>query len=55
MATVGSDKGASCPTCGETMRREIDGTRVPPMPHVFWFCTNSECADGQRNRLYRGG
>jgi hypothetical protein len=37
------------------MRREFDGVRNPPMPGVFWFCTNTECEDGGRNRLYSGG
>ena len=37
------------------MRREHDGVRMPPMPKVFWFCTNVECADGKQNRLYSGG
>ena len=44
-----------CPTCGEPMRREFDGVRNPPMPGVFWFCTNADCEDGKRNRLYSGG
>ena len=37
------------------MRREFDGVRNPPMPGVFWFCTNADCEDGKRNRLYSGG
>lgn len=37
------------------MRKEYDGIRQPPMPSVFWFCTNSACADGERNRLFQGG
>ena len=44
-----------CPKCSREMRREHDGLRVPPMPHVFWFCTNSDCDDGRNNRLYSGG
>ena len=44
-----------CPTCGEPMRREFDGVRNPPMPGIFWFCTNSDCKDGGNNRLYSGG
>ncbi len=44
-----------CPKCGQDMRREHDGVRVPPMPKVFWFCTNVDCDDGRNNRLYSGG
>ncbi len=44
-----------CPVCGESMRREFDGVRNPPMPGIFWFCTNPECDDGKKNRLYSGG
>ena len=55
MASESTTPPASCPTCGQPMRRELDGMRVPPMPQVFWFCTNSSCADGNRNRLFRGG
>ena len=46
---------ATCPTCGEPMRREFDWVRNPPMPGVFWFCTNADCADGKGNRIYSGG
>ena len=46
---------SACPKCGHDMRREHDGVRVPPMPKVFWFCTNSDCEDGRNNRLYSGG
>ena len=46
---------SACPKCGLSMRREHDGVRVPPMPKVFWFCTNSDCKDGRNNRLYSGG
>ena len=45
----------ACPTCGKPMRREFDGVRNPPMPGVFWFCTNFECEDGKRNKIYSGG
>ena len=45
----------TCPKCGQPMRREFDGVRNPPMPGVFWFCTNAECGDGGRNRIYSGG
>ncbi len=55
MTSPETPKRVSCPACGESMRRELDGVRVPPMPQVFWFCTNSNCEDGKRNRLYRGG
>ena len=44
-----------CPTCGEPMRREMDGVRAPPLPGVFWFCTNRDCEDGRKNRIYSGG
>ena len=44
-----------CPRCGKPMRRELDGVREPPMPHIFWFCVNVDCEDGKRNRLYSGG
>ena len=44
-----------CPVCEEPMRREFDGVRSPPMPEVFWFCTNRNCEDGRRNRVYSGG
>ena len=44
-----------CYKCGQEMRREHDGVRVPPMPKVFWFCTNVDCEDGKGNRLYSGG
>jgi len=46
---------ALCPACGEPMRREYDGVRNPPMPHVFWFCTNSDCPEGKENLLFHGG
>ena len=55
MAATNAKNGADCPACGATMRREIDGVRRPPMPQVFWFCTNSNCEDGNKNKLYRGG
>ena len=55
MATEDTPKHGTCPTCGQAMRREIDGVRVPPMPQVFWFCTNPNCKDGERNALFRGG
>ena len=45
----------ACPTCQKRMRREFDGVRNPPMPGVFWFCTNQECEDGKRNRVFSGG
>ena len=44
-----------CPVCKQNMRREFDGVRQPPMPSVFWFCTNAQCDDGKRNHLYQGG
>jgi len=37
------------------MRREFDGVRVPPMPGIFWFCTNAACEEGKGNKLYSGG
>ena len=37
------------------MRREFDGVRNPPMPGVFWFCTELDCEDGRRNRVFSGG
>ena len=46
---------APCPLCERPMRRERDGLRVPPMPTVFWFCSNVDCEDGRNNRLYSGG
>ena len=46
---------AMCPNCKEPMRRELDGVRAPPMPKLFWFCTNRDCEDGKRNRVYSGG
>ena len=46
---------ARCPRCGELMRRERDGVRLPPMPGVFWFCGNVDCEDGRRNKVYSGG
>ncbi len=55
MTTPERPERAACPACGEGMRRELDGLRVPPMPQVFWFCTNSSCPDGSRNKLFRGG
>ena len=45
----------NCPTCGEPMRREFDGIRNPPLPGIFWFCTNLDCQDGKGNRTYSGG
>ncbi len=50
-----SDDKAVCPICGKSMRREVDGVRVPPMPTVFWFCTNVDCPEGAKNKLFRGG
>lgn len=44
-----------CPICGTPLRREFDGVRNPPMPGVFWFCTNGDCEDGRRNKIYSGG
>ena len=55
MTAPEAPKPANCPVCGEPMRREVDGVRVPPMPHTFWFCTNRDCDDGKRNRIYSGG
>lgn len=55
MTTQHKGQSALCPTCGEPMRREIDGVRLPPMPGVFWFCPNKDCPDGKRNRIYSGG
>ena len=55
MTTPNKRDHAMCPACGEAMRRELDGLRVPPMPQVFWFCTNSDCKDGENNKLFRGG
>ena len=46
---------ATCPTCGRAMRREINGIRTPPMPGLFWFCTNLDCKDGKQNHIYSGG
>ncbi len=46
---------AACPKCGQPMRREVDGVRRPPMPHIFWFCRNLDCEDGSRNKVYNGG
>ena len=45
----------ACPACGQPMTREIDGLRSPPMPEVFWFCTNGRCEDGKQNKIYYGG
>ncbi len=45
----------ACPACGQPMRREFDGVRNPPMPGVFWFCTELDCDDGKRNRVFSGG
>jgi len=44
-----------CPSCGHPMRRESNGVRTPPMPAVFWFCTDKNCGAGMRNRIYSGG
>ena len=46
---------ATCPSCGNPMRREYDGVRTPPMPAVFWFCIDADCADGKSNQIYSGG
>ena len=55
MAETDASETAVCPRCGEPMRRERDGVRMPPMPQVFWFCVNIECEDGKRNQIYSGG
>lgn len=55
MSTPAQSQRAPCPKCGESMRQEKDGVRLPPMPHVFWLCTNSRCEDGKKNRVYSGG
>ena len=55
MAAPEARKSVMCPKCGAPMRRERDGVREPPMPHVFWFCTNVDCEDGKRNQIYSGG
>ena len=55
MTTERGSGKAACPTCGEAMRREKDGVRLPPMPNVFWFCPNLKCEDGKRNRVFSGG
>ena len=46
---------AVCPKCKEPMRRERDGVRAPPMPEIFWFCTNQKCEDGKSNKVFSGG
>ena len=53
--TTEHEDRVSCPRCEAPMRREYDGMRSPPMPEVFWFCTNAECVDGVRNRIFSGG
>ena len=35
MAETDASETAMCPRCGEPMRRERDGVRMPPMPQVF--------------------
>ena len=55
MTQAQTPKAVVCPTCDEPMRRELDGVRFPPMPHIFWFCANRDCRDGKRNKLYSGG
>ncbi len=55
MTTTNESNQAACPNCGEPMRREKDGVRLPPMPGVFWFCRNVDCEDGKRNRVFSGG
>ena len=44
-----------CPICEEPLRREFDGVRNPPAPGVFWFCTNADCTDGARHKIFSGG
>ena len=55
MTTPDPPKQAACPTCTQPMRRERDGVRLPPLPNLFWFCTNVDCEDGKKNRVYSGG
>ena len=55
MSSESAQGPSVCPTCKQPMRREMDGVRTPPMPTIFWFCTNKECKDGERNKLFRGG
>ena len=55
MTTSEGAQVPTCPTCGQGMRRELDGVRVPPMPRVFWFCVNGDCQEGRQNQVYRGG
>ncbi|MBI2855578.1 MAG: hypothetical protein HYX93_01880 [Chloroflexi bacterium] len=50
-----TEQPTACPACGQPMRREYDGVSLPPKPHVFWFCTNRACPDGQHNKLFSGG
>ena len=52
-SSVTDNNQTACPVCGEPMRREFDGVRNPPMPHVFWFCINPKCDDGNRNKIFR--
>ena len=51
----GAEAAALCPACGSPMRKEYDGVRQPPMPRVFWFCTNARCPEGKDNLLFQGG
>jgi hypothetical protein len=37
------------------MTKEAYPTRLPPMPQVVWFCPNSGCPDGSKNKVYYGG
>ncbi len=55
MPVTAKPEKAICSVCGTPMRRESNGLRRPPMPEVFWFCTNPQCEDGKRNKLYYGG
>ena len=55
MSTERAQASSVCPTCRQPKRIEMDGVRTPPMPTIFWFCTNKECIDGERNKLFRGG
>ena len=55
MPVTPSPTPATCPSCGQSMRQELDGVRRPPMPKIFWFCANIDCKEGKSNKIFHGG
>ena len=50
MAKEGNRTPAFCPLCGKSMARGVNWYDIGETRMIVWYCVNSECEHGSKNR-----